>query len=259
MSSPALVLLFQVLSLLGSGLTVLKLWQTGLSGHYRVFFWYFLFRIPDGIWPLFLNVKSETYFRSWVLTTPLVWTFYLLIVRELCSLILARHKGMYTLGKWSMYLGVTVSVVLSVLSFLPRIPKATPQRSQIIGYVYAVDRGITFGLAIFLILTVFLLSIYAITLSRNVIVHTVLFTIFFLSNSLIMLLKTVFGLRLYTTIDTALMGVASVCVFGWFFLLTPKGEEVHQPNFPEMGPEQESRILYQLDSLNSTLLKISKK
>jgi hypothetical protein len=265
MSGHSLVLFFQALATLGAFLTVYKLLKTNLKDRYRAFFWYFVFRIVDGLFALVLPVKSAAYFYCWILSAPIIWTFYLLVVRELYGLVLQRHKGMYTLGRWLMYFSVILSVCLSISSFLLRLPKAPVQRSQwivlkgsILGYIVAINRGITFSLALVLVLMVFLLSLYAVTLSRNVKIHAALFACLFLTNSIGAVLHTAFGLKLYDAVDTGLMGISSLCTFAWFFLLTPKGEEVRRP-LPTLGPKDEGRILYQLDALNSTLMKVAKK
>jgi hypothetical protein len=252
----ALVLFFQVISLLGSGLTAIKLFRSGLYRRYRVFFWYFVFRVLNGIWPLILPVKSASYFWLYVITLPLTWAFYILVVRELVGLVLQQYKGLNTLGRWAIYFSLAVSVTLSILSRILQFTSTT--RSKGIPLLLATDRGITFCLAIFLILMLFLVSRYPVSLSKNVVVHSVLYTTFFLSNTLSGLMRTVFGRRLDTVVDMFLMGAASVCVFAWFFLLSPKGEEI-AVHLPSYGPESEKRILLHLDSLNRTLLKVSGK
>ena len=263
MPGAALVSGIQWLSLLGSLLIAVKLYRSGLHRRYRVFFAYFVFRVPHGIIPLLVDIKSPIYFFSWVFTEPLVWVFYVWVVLELCRLVLERHSGIYSLGKWAMYVGMAISVTLSVLSVLAKFQAAPPQRSislhtSIIGYFYAADRGVTFCMAIFLLLMLLLLSRYPVRLSRNVVLHTTLYTIFFLSNTLGMILSSVFGLHLFTRIDAGLSGVSALCILAWLIFLNPKGEEV-RVNIPHFAPESERRILSHLDALNSTLLKVSRK
>ena len=130
MSGRALVLVLQALALIGSALTAAKLYRSGLYTHYRVFFAYFLFRIPNGIWSLALSPSSNAYFYCWIVTEPLFWIFELLVVRELIGLVLKRHKGLYTLGRWAMYFGIAVSVLLSVLSLSVKLRPTAPLRSR---------------------------------------------------------------------------------------------------------------------------------
>lgn len=256
MSAGTLVLYLQYLSLCGSLLTAVKLYRTGLSCRYRIFFYYFIFRVLNGIWPLCLDRRSEMYLRLWVISEPLIWMFYVGVVLELYKLVLERHKGLYTLGRWALYFGMALSVGLSVLSLLLRIKPA--QRSRILPYILPADRGVTLSLAIFLLLMLFLLSRYPVPLSRNVILHATLYTVFFLSNTLGNILSGVFRVGLYDSISTGLMVVSCACVYSWLFFLSPNGEEVRM-NIVHFGPEHEERLLYQLDSLNTTLLRASRK
>jgi hypothetical protein len=178
-------------------------------------------------------------------------------VLELYRLILERHKGLFTVGRWAMYLGIIVSVGLSVLSLLPHIASAARQRSTVMPYLQAIDQGVNFSLAIFLLLVLFLLSLYPVSLSRNVLVHATVCTVLFLTSTLGVVLYRIFDLHLSTAIDLGLMGISSGCLLAWFFLLSPRGEQARL-SMPWMGPEEESRLLLHLDALNSTLLKASK-
>jgi len=258
MPSHALVLFFEWVSLSAAGLTVVKLFRSGLYRRYRFFIVYLVFRVPYGICLLVLDVKSGLYQKFWTVTAPLFWLLYILVVFELCGLILEKHKGLYTLGRWAMYLGLAVAVTLSLLSLLPRITPATPQRSRIMGYILATERGVDFSLAIFVLLILFFLSRYPVPLSRNVVVHSVVFSLFFLSNTLGVLLRSVFGLHVSGEISLCMMGISSACMVAWLVLLNAKGEEVRLSTL-HFGRGDEERILLQLDALNDTLLRASRK
>src|SRR6478672_2962598 len=103
MTSVALVSYLQLISLVASLLMVVQLYRTRLYRSYPVFFAYFIFRIPNGIWPLFLKVSSNLYQQIWILTEPIVLAFYVLMVIELYKLVMGRYKGLYSLGRWALY------------------------------------------------------------------------------------------------------------------------------------------------------------
>jgi len=258
MPSHALVLFFEWVSLLGAGLLGLKLFKSGLYRRYRFFFVYLISLVPYGICLLVLDVNSGLYQKFWTVTMPLFWLLYVLVVFELCGLILKKYKGLYTLGRWAMGAGLAVAVTLSLLTLLPRISPATPQLSKIMGYILATERGVDFSLAIFILLILLFLSRYPVPLSRNVAVHSVVFSVFFLSNTLGILLRSVFGLHVNDRINLFLMGVSSTCVVAWLVLLNAKGEKVRLSTV-HFGRGDEERILLQLDSLNRTLLRASHK
>jgi hypothetical protein len=257
MSSEALVFILKVLLLVGLCLTVYKLLKTGLFRYYPWFTAYFAYRIPLTACLFFLSIRSNAYRYVWIASALLSCIFYVLTLRELYSLVLAKHRGLYTLGKWALYLAVAVSVTASVLS-LPKFPAALPTLSKIGTYVGACDRGVMLSVAIFLIAMLFLLSQYVAVLSRNVVVHAGLFATYFFSSTMYSLLRVVFRFELPAVYDTALMAVSAGCVWSWFFLLSPAGEKTREV-LPHVTVEHEGRILAHLDSMNDTLLRAGKK
>jgi len=249
--------ILQVLSLLASALLIVRLITTGLWKCYPVFFWYFVFRIPNTLWPLIITNHTALYQHVWMLTEPVAHLFHVFVVYELCRLVLQNHRGIFTLGRWTMYFSVVVAVTISILTFLPHIkPRATDDTKRL-GYEIAFSRGIDFALAIFLILLLFFLSRYPVKLSRNVLTHATLYSLFFFGQAFSLFLRTLFGTTAnnWTNLLTSMLSCA--CIFAWAFLLSPKGEET-TAKFLGMSPRREQNALRQLESLNATLLKIAR-
>src|SRR5579884_1178615 len=98
--------LIQILSIIGSVLVAGKLLLTGLYRRYPLFFLYLLFRVPVNLVPFFIDMKSDLYFYLWVCTEPIVWILYILVAQELAGLVFRNFRGLYTLGRWSMYAGI---------------------------------------------------------------------------------------------------------------------------------------------------------
>jgi hypothetical protein len=258
MPSVAPVLVIQAASVLASGLVAWKLYSTGLFRKYRLLFAYMLFRVPNLTCFAFLDVRSPLYSRVFVIAQTFVWFFYVAVVFELFSLVLARHKGLYTVGKWVMCAAIAIALLISGISLSIKITPQMQRSSVTLGIIVAIDRGLGFGLAISLVLMLALLSFYTVPLSRNVLVHAVVYTVYFLSCSLSMILRTMFGVRNLAAVDTGAMAVSLCCVMAWYLFLTEKGEET-RTKLPWFGAEQEERILYHLDSLNATLLRATRK
>src|SRR5512135_2604637 len=99
MLSVALVSVLKALSLLASALTAARLFNNGLYRRYRIFFAYVLFRVPNGIWPFFLDAKTNSYLLWWTITEAILWVFYVLLVLELYRLVLDKYHGIYSLGR----------------------------------------------------------------------------------------------------------------------------------------------------------------
>jgi hypothetical protein len=254
MTSVALVLCLKAVSLLGSLLMVLHLYRTGLYRRYPIFFAFFVFRIPNSTWPFFLDVSSPLYQQVWILTEPIEFGFYVVMVVELYKLVLEKYKGLYTAGRWALALSLAISVAISAISLIPRISPSMPQRSKIMFYVLATERGIQTGSALFIILILGFLSLFPVKLSRNVRMHALMFSIFFLSNTFVVLMRSLFGLRMADETNTILLGINAVSILTWLTLLRVTGEDSSAATVP-IAPEHESRLLVHLDSLNAALLR----
>jgi hypothetical protein len=87
-------------------------------------------------------------------------------------------------------------------------------------------------------------------------VHALVFSIFFLSSTLMLLMRTLFGLRLADEVNTVLMGITAASVVAWLTLLRAAGEDSRRAPVP-IGPEHESRLLAHLDTINAALLRTS--
>jgi hypothetical protein len=178
------------------------------------------------------------------------------MVLELYRLVLEKYKGLYTLGRWALYVSLAISVGISAISLLPRIQPSMPQQSKVMFYMLATERGIHTGLAIFIVLILCFLSLFPVKLSRNVRVHALVFSIFFLSSTFMLLMRSLFGLRLADAVNTVLLGVTAASMAAWLTLLRASGEDsLRSPAL--YGQEDESRLLIHLDSLNAALLRAS--
>jgi hypothetical protein len=249
--------LIQVLSIVGSALVALKLLKTGLFRKYAVFFLYLLFRIPDTLIPMRMEVTSANYFRFWIATEPVFWAFFIFVAQEISSLIFKKHKGVSTFGRWAMYGGIGASVLISLATKYLNDPHSI-QGSTMAWYLGA-ERGITLGVAVFLLLLLVFLSRYPVPMARNLLGHLAIYTVYFFSIFLVFLVRSVFGKQMNDEANFLLSVVSALCMFAWFiFVFNLKGEEV-RASLPTFSPEYERRALLQLEALNTTLLKAARK
>lgn len=267
-SAAQFITFFQVLSILGSAFLVCKLVTSGLYHRYRIFFAYFIFRIPYMTGSLVLThlrglpggdgSSSNAYFYLFFYSEPLLILAYIFVVIELYRLVLERHKGLYTLGRWAMYAALVISTTISIVTLLPKIAPSMPEPSKRLMYELATERGVDLALVVFILLIVLFLSRYPVPLSRNVVVHTAIYSVYFLSDAMVLLWRLLLGYTVRDIFNVISIAVSSACAIAWCLFLSEKGEEV-RVQIPQLSPGSEERILHQLDLLNETLLKVSRK
>jgi hypothetical protein len=237
-----------------------KLWRNGLGKKYRALIAYLLFSgfYSACILIFFRNPNSPAYSLYWKLTQPLTWFFSIWLILELYSLILERHKGLATLGRWAQYAGFSAATLISLLVMMPQIQANGHRSKAIYTYYNAVERGVDCGMLVFLVVILFWLTQYPVPLSRNVLIHSFVYTTLFFADSLGLFAQMFFGAELWRSAAAILTLVFALCILAWAFLLTPKGEEI-RTRLLQFNADDEERVLGQLEALNRTLLKVSRR
>jgi hypothetical protein len=187
-----------------------------------------------------------------------IWVLYVLVVLELCSLTLKEYRGIQVLGRWTLYGSLIVSVFLSTITVLPtwirsREPAISLQRFLM------VERGIDSALVLLLLLLLAFLVFFPIQLTKNVTTHAVLYFIFFLSSSMGILIVNLAGRQISYVMSTCLMGATDLCLIAWLLLIRREGEQKMIVIRHQMPSVDEARLIEQLESINATLLRASKK
>jgi hypothetical protein len=233
-----------------------RLFRLKLAGNYRFFLAYLLFDTVRSLVLWFYSPGSVSFRKLWLSTEPVMWLLYVLVVRELCSLVFKDYRGIHALGKWIIYGSSAISVLVSIITVLPTWRRSTEAVVSFQRYLM-IERGVDFAIVLLLLLLLAFLVLFPIQLSRNVIIHSILYAIFFMSNSMGILIVNLTGYRLSITVSTCLMGVSVLCVIGWLILMSRDGEQkimaIRHP-----VPVDESRLVAQLAEINATLLRARK-
>jgi hypothetical protein len=180
----------------------------------------------------------------------------MLVVLELCSLIFSDYQGIQALGRWIVYGSLALSVLLSTITVLPTWVRSTEERFSMQRFLM-VERGIDFAIVLLLLLLLAFLVLFPIQLRKNVIVHSVLFAVFFTTHSMGILIVNLTGYQLGISVSTCLMGVSLSCIIGWLVLMSRAGEQkimaIRHP-----VPVDENRLVAQLAEINATLMRARK-
>jgi hypothetical protein len=240
----------------------IHLYLSKLRMRYRVLFAFLCFHV---IRSLSLFVVSYLFVRgrnayawTWMLTEPLMWIFYVLLILELYSLVLEDFKGLKTVGRWIFYIALPVSILISFASVIPNWQKPDEKWPTIL-YFIVIDRGVMFGLVVFTLVFLALLSSYPIRMSRNLIIHIGVMTAFLISASLVYLVRNVGG-HTANALTNMINQIITVLVWStWLVFLTPKGEAKKATIHRQWSPSEEERLVNQLTAINSSLLRATRK
>ena len=255
---PSVLTVLWALSIVANGIVAWRLYQLDLHRVYRFFFAYLAFAAVRSL-TLFLlprGVDSNTYGIIYFLTAPVLWVFYVLVVLELYALVLRNYAGIHSLGRWTLYGALFFSVAVSILTL---IPSAGTESSHLVFWCTTVERGVVFSLVIFLLLVLAFLSIYPVALCRNILVHCVVYTVFFLGISMMILIRNVVGYEIMHLMNTVVMVMNLACYAVWIFFLTRDGENRITMLRHNWTPTDEQRLIDQLNNINATLMRAARK
>jgi hypothetical protein len=248
-----------------------RMWREGLRTTYRFFSAYLLFRVIRSAvltlaGPLVANVVGDpagklaqtVYGGAWVVTEPLVWLFYILVVLELYGLVLQQYRGIASLGRWVIFAGLGIALIVASLTLSPDFGNGEGA-FPILRYVLVIRRGVTSSLLIFLLLISAALALYPISLTRNVIVYSIGYAVYFLGDATMVLFRNVTGVAATGIVNITISSISIACLVVWIRFLNRNGEAIRIAHRPVWGPEQEEHLIGQINAVNSSLLRAARK
>ena len=253
---PSILSLLWGFSIVANAVAALRLYQLDLNRVYRFFFAYLVFALFRSLVLLPFNTRGATYAVMYFASAPMMWVFYILVVLELYSLVLQNYSGIYSLGRWTLYGALLFSVAVSLLTLIPVWGK---ESSRLMFWSTTVERGVVFSLVLFLLLILIFLTRYPVALSRNIIVHCIVYTIFFLGISMTILVRNVIGQTFMREVNHVVLVLGSACYLVWIFFLTKAGEKRIMMLRHTWSEADEQRLIDQLNSINATLLRTARK
>jgi hypothetical protein len=262
MAAPTLSLIERSLWFLDLAFSVtlcFRLFFLSLASRYRFFIAFLALSTLRSLvaWPL--DTQSAAYRVLWKSTQPILWVLYTLVVLELCSLIFKEYRGIQALGRWTVYGSLAVSVFLSTVILAPTwrnssVPILSTERFLM------VERGVDSALVFLLLLLLVFLVLLPIPLSRNVVIHSVLYAVFFVTSSLGILIVNLMGFaEAARVVSICVQGIFLFCLVGWITLLSRKGETKLADFRKPLPAAYEQRLIEQLSHINATLLRASSK
>lgn len=231
--------------------------RAGLVEKYRAFVTYIATAGLRSAILALLPIGRTIYGWVYLLTEPILWVLYGLVVLELYSLAFKEFRGIATLGKRAVSAAFVAAVVVSLATLAPDISSSHPYPYVHLSTI--VGRALTGSLSLFLlVMTVFIVA-FPIPVSRNVIIHSIIYCAYFLSLTLAYFIHNVFGPQVVMAVNVALGLITLGALLSWALLLKPEGETVMVKHRRQWDPEEEARLLQGLDSINAALLRVARK
>jgi len=202
----------------------------------------------------FLPRNTNLYAQVYFTLIPLQWGLYFALAYEAYRRVLEEHTGIASAGRWLVSVGMALSLAVTALSLTAEMG-AADQRFPILLAIHtaerAIDTALTLLLAILLVFTLY----FPVLLRRNSLLLVTGLTAYFLSKSLILLLRNLLGPETAEvfSLGNQLVNLAVVSV--WLLRLVRLESDRESGPRASVPRERAEQMLRQLGALNQVLLR----
>lgn len=230
-----------------------RLCVAGLQRVYPFLFAYLLATLLQSFAPFVAPLDSVLYRDTWLLTETLIVCLYVLVVLELYSIVLRDRIGMLTLSRRYRRMSLAIAIVGS-LSLLV-IEK---HQGGLATHFLVFERAVLLSLVLFILLLTALLAFYPVPLKRNVIVYSIGYAVYFVAKASALFVNNL-GYYWNRELSDVRLIACLACLIFWLFALNRRGESETLIVGHRWTAEHETRVLQQLNTINSTLSRTTRK
>lgn len=238
-------------------LSFILLMRLTLGGLHRTYKWFSLLLLVDCVRTvilLALPLQSTRYAYTYMLSAPLIWLVYFLVLRELWGIVLFEHKGIESLALQVMYIGLAVAVVLSVvLSYLELTGPGSEQKYPILTGFFVFHRVVVAILLLMVLLLGGFLLWFPVQLRRNVVYYAIGYVIYFLSKSVLLLVRNVLEKDVTIMLSAANLLIGNAVLLFWVVRLNARGQQSVISVGHRWNREQADAAVEQLKAINQAL------
>jgi hypothetical protein len=205
--------------------TIFRLHYTRLHRQFRVLIWFLSIDIVRKLALLgtpFSPHPRSAYASIWILTEPVVWISYVLLVLDLFFMVLENYPGLKTVGHWVCLACLSFSVFVAALFTLLCCRGYT---KSILSSYATIGGTMMFSLAVFMFVSLSLLASYPIAWDRNVVVHAGVCGLLIIGAGASYLLHCMDAARFSYAVNVGTQMLVIACLSAWMLLLKPNGEQ----------------------------------
>lgn len=207
------------------------------------------------------------YRKTYLIYTTLGWIFSLWLVYSLLQAVLSTLPGIQRFSAKLLRWGFVSMILVSLLTMhldtavsnsAGYLSKAVDPIGRMVGMAMALDRVIsTAALLVLALILVFVLW-WAVPVPRNLAVFSIGFVIYFAANSALVLTRGVWSRETLWVVSTAMTCLSAACYAYWIAFITHEGEFVSVRVGHHWRPQEQDRLLSQLEAMNANLLHVAR-
>ena len=230
-----------------------KLVRTRLFLRYKAFFFLVCFLAVRNSVLEVIASDTKASFWCWLASEPIMVLSFIVAVIETYALALNHYRALSTFSSHVLSWSIVIASVISVLSIFPDLQFNAAPEDNVFLLSNVIRRGIYTSLLAFLTLLLVGITIYPVKMSRNAVVHSILFSILFFSYAATILAMNFQGYDFIPSANAAFAVVASCSFVLWTLLLSPAGETVQRSVRTNLTDEEAARMMKVIQRMNDAI------
>lgn len=202
----------------------------------------------------FLPRNTNLYAKFYFTLIPLQWALYFALAYEAYRRVLEEHPGIASAGRWLVSVGLVLALAVTALSLTAEWG-AGPQRFPVLLAIHTAERAGATALTLLLALLLGFALYFPVLLRRNSLLLVTGLTAFFLSKSLILLLRNLLGPETAQVFSLGNQLVNLAVVGMWMVQLVRPASDRESGPRAAVSRERAEQMLRQLGALNQVLLR----
>lgn len=239
---------------------LVRFFTIGLFQTYRWFGIYLLADLTESLFFLYflqthaLRLYAETYMAGQALKMFLS----IFVLLELYRVSLASRPAIARFGRQTVGYALAAAAAIAVFGLL--LDRSAPKDQPPLLYrYYAVERTMDLWALLFLVLITAFMLWFPVNLMRNAAFYLLGFMVYFSSQSAGLLVVNLLKHRYQTSVDAVMLSVSLGCLLLWIVALRRENEDQATVIGHRWDPSEAARLAGQLDAINASLLRLSRR
>jgi hypothetical protein len=196
----------------------------------------------------------------YVVTQPLLWVLYFLVILELYSAALEEFPGIRRLGRLVLF-SALAAIALACAGLVLVDQRTGVDPFPFLAYLVLQERSVYIALSAITLLLLVFIGHYRIPVRRNVLILWTCFGGYFILSAILLTLRWYFGAQFAPVRNVSNTGFYILALVGATVFLSRAGETELRPMRPMWGGrnrEMELALSIQLQNFNEALVKVLK-
>jgi len=201
-----------------------------------------------------IGVQSGAYEAIYLVLLTLELLSYVLMIREIYGTIFSAYPGIAVLGRWCIYGTLAITTLIAIISVLASKQQFLNSKS-VLPLAETAAHCLILGFGCLIVVILVTISRYPLQLHRNVLLNAIFFSGILLGEAVGMIIEIITWRSFTQYVNLAMSFNTLLWLAVWPIVLSREGETRVRKLHRNRNPADEARLLRQLDTLNTLLLR----